>query len=99
MSEQEARQVLAVWQTPVEHPETGRLYQHYKGDFYRVITTCNLSEERETVMVVYRSMKYGSRWARPLTMFQEIVTWPDGKRRPRFMLVATLPRADNDNER
>lgn len=68
----------------VVRPEEGQLFKHYKGDLYRVITTCNLSEERETEMVVYRSMARGSRWARPLTMWNEVLMWPDGKTRRRF---------------
>jgi hypothetical protein len=78
--------------TAAELIEPGRLFQHYKGDFYRIITLGALSEERETWMVVYRSLKYGSVWIRPLTMFLEIVEWPDGTQRPRFSVVTQLPR-------
>ena len=78
---------------PVELPQEGRLYQHYKGDFYRIITRGHLSEQRAQEMVVYRSMKYGHVWIRPLEMFIEQVVWPDGKTRGRFVPVAHLPRA------
>lgn len=93
---------VALAQTPVELPNEGRLYQHYKGDFYRIICRGRLSEERDQEMVVYRSMKFGSVWIRPLSMFMEDVLWPDGKHRARFTPIAHLPKvvqADNNNNR
>lgn len=78
--------------TAAELPEPGRIYQHYKGDFYRVVTLGRLSEERETWMVAYFSLARKCVWMRPLTMFQEIVRWPDGHMRPRFTPTSLLPR-------
>lgn len=75
---------------PVELPDEGRLYKHYKGDYYRVITCGRLSEERETWMVAYRSLERGHVWMRPLMMFVEPVVWPDGKTRPRFTAAASF---------
>jgi hypothetical protein len=92
---------------PEELPEPGRLYQHYKGDFYRIVCTGNLSEDRDVVMIGYRSMKYGRVWFRPWKdrpntkpcAFSGIVKWPDGVERPRYVAVAALPSGAiaNDN--
>lgn len=62
------------------------LYQHFKGQQYQVITTATHSESQEQ-LVIYQAL-YGERgiWARPLTMFTELVD-RDGKQQPRFALV------------
>lgn len=83
---------------PADLPEPGRLYQHYKGDYYRVITPGRLSEERDTWCVVYKSLKLGHVWIRPLTMFTELVPWPDGHMRPRFRLADKLPQGMQEKE-
>lgn len=70
--------------TPIDPPDVGRLYKHYKGDYYRVIELGRLSEQRDTWMVVYRSMKLGHIWIRPLAMWNEELVWPDGQLRRRF---------------
>lgn len=46
----------------------GGLYRHFKGNLYRVEGTARDSETGET-LVLYRSEKDGSLWARPLAMF------------------------------
>lgn len=68
----------------VERPDEGRLFKHYKGDYYRVITTGHLSEDREVEMVVYRSLARKKNWIRPLSMWNETLPWPDGVVRRRF---------------
>lgn len=63
------------------------LYRHYKGKEYEVLQLAHHSETNE-LLVIYRCL-YGdfSVWARPLLMFCEPITWPDGVIRPRFVLV------------
>ncbi|MDT8428346.1 MAG: DUF1653 domain-containing protein [Pseudomonadales bacterium] len=70
-------------------PEPG-IYTHYKGKQYEVIGLATHSETGET-LVVYRP-QYGERglWVRPLGMFTETVTWPDGSLKPRFAAANQL---------
>lgn len=62
------------------------IYEHYKGQQYRVIGVARHSET-EDVLVVYQTL-YGARglWVRPLTMFLETVE-VEGVQQPRFKLV------------
>ena len=63
------------------------LYRHYKGSVYRVLGTARHSETEE-VLVVYKT-QYGdeSTWVRPLDMFIEDVTLPDGSLTARFSKI------------
>ena len=65
--------------------QTG-IYEHYKGNQYRVIDIARHSETDE-LLVLYRPM-YGdeSLWVRPFAMFFEKVTI-DGLLVPRFKYV------------
>lgn len=75
------------------------LYRHYKGPEYRVLGVARHSETEEQ-LVVYQALygEYGL-WVRPLAMFSGEVE-QDGKRVPRFALVAAessvLLCGDND---
>lgn len=53
--------------------EVGRIYRHYKGDYYLVEAIASHSETREK-LVVYRAL-YGENkvWVRPYAMFIEEV--------------------------
>jgi len=64
------------------------IYEHYKGNRYRVVGTARHSETLEE-MVMYQAL-YGdhSYWVRPAAMFTENVTI-DGKTRPRFQFIET----------
>ncbi|MGC9599508.1 MAG: DUF1653 domain-containing protein [Minisyncoccia bacterium] len=68
-------------------PKTG-IYQHYKGNRYKVIVIATHSETGEK-MVVYQAL-YGKRkmWVRPLAMFAERIR-VNGKKVPRFRLIKT----------
>ncbi len=65
------------------------LYQHYRGDVYRVIGLARHSETLEE-MVVYQTL-YGdySLWVRPAKMFSETVEM-NGQAVPRFKLIKPL---------
>lgn len=62
------------------------IYQHYKGQQYRVIGVARHSETEEQ-LVVYQTL-YGAfdLWVRPLSMFLESVEI-DGLQQPRFALL------------
>lgn len=64
----------------------GGIYQHYKGNMYKVLEIAKHSETLED-MVVYKAM-YGDRvvWVRPLLMFEEIIE-KDGKMIERFKFI------------
>lgn len=64
----------------------GGIYQHYKGNIYKVLGIAKHSETLED-MVVYKAM-YGEGvvWVRPLLMFEEIIE-KDGKMIERFKFI------------
>ena len=61
-------------------------YQHFKGNYYKVLHLAKHSENEE-LHVVYQP-EYGERaiWIRPLAMFDETIT-RDGKTFKRFQYV------------
>lgn len=58
-------------------PQPGEHYVHYKGGTYEVICVGRLSEQRDQIMVVYRSLSRGHVWIRPLGMWSEYVEWTE----------------------
>jgi len=68
------------------HPMKFGIYDHYKGGVYLAcgISTWESGSCREPV-VEYTSMTFGTRHARLLTQWNEMVTWPDGEKRSRFV--------------
>ena len=66
-------------------------YQHYKGNFYKVIGVGRLSETEEEVVIyhaLYYSEEFGNNsiWVRSKKMFMENVV-VDGSEVPRFKFV------------
>lgn len=59
------------------------IYKHFKGDLYQAFFVGRNSEDRGQEFVVYKSLKKGFIWIRPLAMFLENVD-QDGCRVPRF---------------
>lgn len=63
-------------------------YKHYKGDVYLVlgvaIESTNVREGRR--VVVYTSLQNGTMHTRDEKEFTELVKWPNGDMKPRFML-------------
>ncbi len=69
------------------------LYQHFKGNYYRVLHVAKHSET-EQELVIYQAL-YGERglWARPLSMFAEEIE-RDGKQLQRFAYCADQSAAN-----
>jgi hypothetical protein len=77
--------------TTKRNPKPGR-YRHYKGQDYYVIGCATHTETKEQ-LVVYRALYANEElWVRPLSMFTESITLPDGKRVPRFKNVESIHR-------
>lgn len=61
------------------------LYQHYKGNVYKVLGLARHTETLEE-LVIYQAVKDGKIWARPRKMFEEQVLL-DGVQIPRFKKI------------
>lgn len=70
----------------ITYPKIGKKYQHYKGGLYEVITMATHSETQEP-LVIYKSLLFGSIYARPLNMWNDIIKDSIGFRVHRFKLV------------
>jgi hypothetical protein len=63
-------------------------YRHFKGGEYEVLGVARHSENHTQELVVYKSLKTGSLWVRPLLMFTEMVEKPElNYSGPRFYLI------------
>ena len=67
-------------------PRAGEIYRHFKGGLYAVVCLVDHSESGET-LVLYQSLASGHRWARPLTMWNEMVETEPHHFGPRFTLL------------
>jgi len=70
-----------------KYPEIGMKYDHYKGGRYEVISMATHSETDE-VLVIYKSIHFGSVYARPLSMWFDDIKVDDSLHgvKPRFRL-------------
>lgn len=74
------------------------VYQHFKGGTYQVLGVAQHSETGVdlVVYVVVAALRYVSgpqMYARPVSMWSDDVTWPDGSVGPRFRRVGEDPWA------
>lgn len=69
---------------PMRYPMPGERWKHYKGGVYEVITLANQSETKEP-LVIYKSIPFGSVYARPLSMWEDECEL-GGVMTPRFRL-------------
>ena len=50
----------------------GKIYRHYKGNSYKIIAIAKHSETLED-MIIYQSVKDEATWARPKSMWNDVV--------------------------
>ena len=75
--------------------KAGDRFMHFKGNTYEALTTAAHTETGE-ILVIYKALKTGLIWARPLSMFNSEVDhkkYPDVKQKMRFELIT-----ENKNE-
>jgi hypothetical protein len=69
----------------------GQLWQHYKGDTYKIITFAKLEATGEDVVVYERQTDVAHSgwkiWVRSVALFQEEVEWEGGVV-PRFTFMS-----------
>lgn len=81
----------------MEHIKIGRVYRHFKGNYYFVENIGKSSETEET-LVIYKSLydrEDTNIWIRPLSMFlEEIPERPDNitGQKYRFELVSDIEK-------
>lgn len=63
----------------------GQILQHFKGGFYKVLTVGKDADTGEEI-VVYIALEDGETYTRKAYRFEEIVEWPDGTKRARFIV-------------
>ena len=68
--------------------EKGSIYQHFKGNIYKIIGVGKHSETLEDY-VVYTDLNEDKIWIRPYDMFLEEVQLEDGTVVPRFKQIQT----------
>ena len=68
------------------------VYNHHGGGKYLVLAVADEStnaRKAHHAVVVYVSLTYGRIKCRDLAEFTEVIEWPDGTKRPRFVLENT----------
>jgi len=70
----------------LNYPEINKTYKHYKGGKYTVLTLCKHTETDET-LVIYKSIHFGSVYARPLNIWFDMVTNHNNNSVSRFKLI------------
>jgi hypothetical protein len=61
-------------------PLPAQVWQHYKGGTYEVIS-CAQHTERDEILVVYRSVAFGTVYARPLSIWYDQIEVPGSKKK------------------
>lgn len=83
-----SREAVPPFSTRARSIVAGAIYQHYKGDQYRIISVARHSETLQELIVYQALYGPGHVWVRPLDMFLEDVTI-DNKPHPRFRPVCS----------
>ncbi len=71
----------------INYPTIGGQYYHYKGGLYEVITLAVHTETKE-VLVIYKSILFGTISARPLDSFNELISEENNIKTYRFIRVS-----------
>ena len=74
----------------MRNAEIGRVYRHFKGDYYLVENLAHDSETGETVVIYRKLYGDGGLWLRPMEMFLSPVDrekYPDVQQEYRFELL------------
>lgn len=72
-----------------------KYYQHFKGHIIKVIGEAVNTENLEEHLIIYQEFNFKTRefneilWARPKSMFYEILTTATGHQYPRFKDLTT----------
>lgn len=69
----------------VEYPEIGKMYRHYKGGSYTVMSIAKHTETNE-ILVICKSEQFGSFHARPLNIWFDTIKYGTIST-PRFTLI------------
>lgn len=56
----------------MKYPEINAIYDHYKGGRYKVITLAKNTETDE-ILVIYKSIHFGTIYARPLEQWSNTI--------------------------
>lgn len=70
----------------INYPLPFEQYDHYKGGRYEVLTLCTHTETGEK-LVIYRSLQFGSVYARPVSQWFDEVTGSTPIPKTRFKKV------------
>lgn len=78
-----------------------QVHRHYKGGRYVPMMLASNSEDRKEKFVIYMSLEKGEPNARPLKTptidsWLDIVEWPDGRNRQRFVPESELDNINSD---
>lgn len=75
----------------------GRIYRHFKGDYYLVEGIARDSETGEDVVIYRKLYEDGALWVRPRAMFLEEIDrtkYPNAKEKYRFELQEVESKAN-----
>ncbi len=82
------------------------LYLHSKGGTYILVCVAEMHEHNGDLDVIYISLKHGKFVTRPLRQdsrkqasWLDVVEWPDGKKRERFVPMGALSQLEYDGLR
>lgn len=73
----------------INYPKVGKLYKHYKGGTYRVLTLANHADTKE-ILVIYQSIEFSSIYARPLNDWFDDVTTDNNMPSLRFSIIKEI---------
>jgi hypothetical protein len=65
------------------YPQPKETWQHYKGGQYEIVCMCNHTDTNEP-LVIYKSLSFGSTYARPFSEWNDVVKDMDGQPSYRF---------------